>query len=126
MFSWSNYFAGASALLSCVAILVSWNTATDQSYLQKVDARISNCATVAGVYASQSWAYRAREGEPDKNLESFTSKAMAIGRAAQICRNEHDKVHALKVCIQEDVDEVEGHIVVHESKAGVKYPDLVC
>lgn len=126
-FSWQNAIAGLSVILSFAAIVISWNTATNQTYRQQVEARISNCAAVANSYASQSWAYGASENEPDRDLEEFAHKANAIGRAAQLCRNQFNSdVGELRICVGDLVDNIDDHKVSEVGRDGELYHSLVC
>lgn len=115
-----------SAVLSVLALGISWNTATKQTYRDRIDARISNCAAVASVYASQSWAYGISDEEPDQDLETYSHKAMAIGRAAQLCRNQHGSVSELRHCIAQLVDAPSTHKVIETGADGKDYDNLVC
>jgi hypothetical protein len=122
----STRIAAFSALVSLAAFGFSWNTASKETYRDKIDARISNCATVASFYASQSWEYKVGPQEPDPLLASYTSAAVKIGRAAQLCRNEKDDVADLKECIKVYVDTPESHKVDDKGSDGKIYSNLVC
>lgn len=124
--SWDTKISAFSAVIALFALGISWNTANRQTYRDKIDARIANCATVANVYASQSWAYRIGHREPDPDLETYSHKAMAIGRAAQLCRNRNGTIDGLRQCIATRVDRPAEHKVIERGTDGQEYDNLVC
>ena len=127
--SWDNWIAFGAAVMSLIALGVSVQTASTQSYLDRIDARISHCTSVADVYATQSWAYGARREEPDPILEKYSHIAMAIGRAAQLCRNQNDAIFfngKLENCIEKFVDKPSEHKVIEKGLDNKDYENLVC
>ena len=122
----SDWIALAALVISMLSLWWSWDTANAESYRTKIDARITHCATVASVYADQSWAYRSETGRPDRDLETYSEKAMAIGRAAQLCRNSSDTVSILRNCVATLVDGPVEHKVTETGFDGKSYSNLVC
>lgn len=127
--SWDNWAAFGAAVISLIALGVSVQTASTQSYLDRIDARISHCTSVADVYATQSWAYGKGKDGPDPNLEEYSRIAMAIGRAAQLCRNQNDAIFfngKLENCIEKFVDNPPEHKVTEKGLDNKDYENLIC
>jgi len=128
-FSWDNWTSFGAAVMSLIALGVSVQTASSQSYRDRIDARISHCTSVADVYANQSWAYGVGKDKPDPNLANYSHRAMAIGRAAQLCRNQIDEIFFngnLENCIDERVDRPPEHKVIEKGLDNRDYSNLVC
>jgi hypothetical protein len=127
--SWDNWTSFGAAVMSLIALGVSVQTASSQSYRDRIDARISHCTSVADVYANQSWAYGLEKDKPDPNLAKYSHRAMAIARAAQLCRNKNDEIFfngKLENCINVLVDTPLEHKVIEKGLDNIDYTNLVC
>ena len=131
--SWQTVAAVLALPISVAAAWFTWDGNSDarqiaeqQGYEAYVDTRIAHCTSLSQSYATQSWAYGRGNGSPDPQIEEFAHKAVAIARAARLCRNINLDVTELKTCIETLVDKPVGHFVTELGSDGNSYTNLVC
>lgn len=127
------FISTISVIIAAVALGLSWQVATTEREINRVDARISNCTAVAGTYLQQATLYGWPEYNSvsghfqrtvlDENNERNAATALAIARAAQLCRVSSEN---LTSCIEERVNGVPEHYVVDIGTDGKRYSNPVC
>ncbi len=90
------YVSALSMIIAAAALWYSWQVSTTEREINRVDARIANFTAVAGTYLEQAKVYGWPEYDSDtgqflrtvldEDNANYSTTALAIARAAQLCR----------------------------------------